>query len=426
MSLSSVLIEKIKKAWADQIPNNWKYVHFNDVLSLKHRPVQVVDDIVYTQPVIRRGHGGIEIRDQQLGVNIKTKVQFRLNAGDWLMSKVQILHRAYGIVPNELDGAIASGSYYSFEFSENIDAKYFWYLSHLQTFHDSCALASVGVVIEKMVFRVSEWLDFQFPLPPLHEQRLIADILSSVDDAIAATQAVIEQTKTVKQATLERLLTKGIDHTRFKQTEIGEIPESWNVMNLSQIATIDRGKFSIRPRNDPRYFGGDIPFVQTGDVVAAEGRLVHHSQTLNEEGFKVSKSFPVNTILITIAANIGDTAITTYSVCCPDSVVGIVPTVNVNVNWLREFLVLQKPTLNKKATQNAQKNINLQHLRPILIPLPSTEEQEKIGQYICSVNDELLLLNNEINQLKVFKSALMSDLLTGRKRVTDTLPLAAE
>ena len=263
-------------------------------------------------------------------------------------------------------------------------------------------------------------------VPPLHEQRRIAEILSSVDEAIAATRAVIEHTRKVKQGVLERLLTKGIGHTRFKQTEIGEIPEGWEVATLEQLADIDRGKFSVRPRNDPRYFGGDIPFVQTGDVVSADGLLVRHSQTLNHLGKTVSKEFPVGTILITIAANIGDTAITTYPVCCPDSVVGIVPHNGMDVDWLREYLVLQKSYLDRQATQNAQKNINLQHLRPLGVPVPPKDEQRTIGMRIQAMNISIGKINSELANLISFKSALMSDLLTGRKRVTDALLMAAE
>ncbi len=69
-------------------------------------------------------------------------------------------------------------------------------------------------------------------LPPLAEQKKIAAILSSVDEAIQATEAVIEQTRRVKDGLLQDLLTRGIGHTRFKQTEIGEIPESWEVRQL--------------------------------------------------------------------------------------------------------------------------------------------------------------------------------------------------
>ncbi len=267
---------------------------------------------------------------------------------------------------------------------------------------------------------------YPFLLPPLHEQRRIAEILSSVDEAIAATRAVIEQTRKVKQGVLERLLTKGIGHTRFKRTEIGEIPEGWHLKRLEEIADIDRGKFSVRPRNDPRYFGGDIPFVQTGDVASANGRLLKHSQTLNELGRGVSKEFPSGAILITIAANIGDTAITSYPVCCPDSVVGIVPSDGVNTNWLREFLVLQKPSLDRQATQNAQKNINLQHLRPMQIAVPPVDEQRDIGRRIQAMNDGISENGLELANMESLKSALMSDLLTGRKRVTDALPVAAE
>lgn len=70
------------------------------------------------------------------------------------------------------------------------------------------------------------------PLPPLPEQQKIAEILSSVDEAIQSTEAVIEQTKKVKQGVMNQLLTKGIGHTRFKQTEIGEIPDEWEVVPL--------------------------------------------------------------------------------------------------------------------------------------------------------------------------------------------------
>lgn len=287
------------------------------------------------------------------------------------------------------------------------------------------ALGNGGVNRRKSI-SFSTLSKLELALPPLHEQRRIAEILSSVDDTIAATRAVIEQTRKLKQGVLERLLTKGIGHTSFKQTEIGEIPEGWEVKELVQIAAIDRGRFSVRPRNDPRYFGGDIPFVQTGDVVASEGRLIRHSQTLNQLGAKVSREFPSGTILITIAANIGDTAITTYPVCCPDSVVGIVPNASVNADWLREFLVLQKPDLDRQATRNAQKNINLQHLRPILVPVAPCDEQEAIGRRVRDLHGSQEALQKELSALESLKSALTSDLLTGRKCVTDALPMAAE
>ena len=94
---------------------------------------------------------------------------------------------------------------------------------------------------------------------------------------------------------------------------------------LSEVAELKRGKFSHRPRNDERFFGGDYPFIQTGEIVKASNNLgkIEYSQTLNELGLSVSKLFDEEVLLITIAANIGDTAILDYPACFPDSIVAI-------------------------------------------------------------------------------------------------------
>jgi type I restriction enzyme S subunit len=87
----------------------------------------------------------------------------------------------------------------------------------------------------------SDFLQIQFPLPPLPEQKKIADILSCVDEAIASTQAVIDQTRKVKQGLLQQLLTRGIGHTKFKESAIGKIPETWEVKPLQEIAIVQTG-----------------------------------------------------------------------------------------------------------------------------------------------------------------------------------------
>src|ERR1019366_1067645 len=104
--------------------------------------------------------------------------------------------------------------------------------------------------------------------------------LTSVDDAIESTQAVIDQLGVVKKAMMAELLRRGLPgrHARFKQTEIGEVPEEWEIIPLGDLARVERGKFSHRPRNDPRFYGGTHPFVQTGDVASSGGRITTYSQ----------------------------------------------------------------------------------------------------------------------------------------------------
>ena len=104
-------------------------------------------------------------------------------------------------------------------------------------------------------------------VPPLPEQKKIAAVLSSVDEVIQATQAVIEQTRRVKEGLLQDLLTRGSGHTRFKQTEIGEIPVEWEVVTLSELATYRRGSFP-QPYGLEKWYD-DVnghPFIQVFDV----------------------------------------------------------------------------------------------------------------------------------------------------------------
>uniref|UniRef100_A0A486XFM9 Type I restriction-modification system, specificity subunit S n=1 Tax=Rheinheimera sp. BAL341 TaxID=1708203 RepID=A0A486XFM9_9GAMM len=198
------------------------------------------------------------------------------------------------------------------------------------------------------------------------------------------------------------------------------VPKGWYEHTLDELALVERGKFSVRPRNDPRYYGGHMPFVQTGDVTSSGTYLSGYSQTLNEDGVGVSKVFPKDTILITIAANIGDTAITVYEVACPDSVVAIQPYKDVaDVYWLKKHLETRKADLDAQSTQNAQKNINLQVLKPLLILTPPLPEQRKIAAILSTWDKAITTTEQLLANSQQQKKALMQQLLTGKKRLLD-------
>lgn len=155
----------------------------------------------------------------------------------------------------------------------------------------------------------------------------------------------------------------------------------YEVKKLDHVATLSRGRFSYRPRNEPRFYGGKYPFIQTGDIVAASENYgdIKYTQTLNEQGLSISKLFQPNIILITIAANIGDTAILKYPACFPDSIVAIIPKENgLNIDYFNYYLKYLKYYLVNLAPQSAQKNINLQQLSPIPIVIPPLEIQNEI------------------------------------------------
>jgi type I restriction enzyme, S subunit len=254
-------------------------------------------------------------------------------------------------------------------------------------------------------------------LPPIKEQQKIAEILSTVDEEIKKTDEIIAAIEKLKRGLMQQLFTRGIGHTKFKKTEIGEIPSEWKTEKLESIARVERGKFSHRPRNDPKFYGGNIPFIQTGDVVNSNGRIEKFSQTLNEEGLAISKKFLKGTIVLTIAANIGDTGILGFDSCFPDSLVGITANNSMDNVFLEYFLRTRKDYLNSIATQSAQKNINLQKLEPMLVIKPDIVEQYKIAKILSSVDEKISVNQKLKTKLTLLKKGLMQDLLSGEKRV---------
>ena len=202
-----------------------------------------------------------------------------------------------------------------------------------------------------------------------------------------------------------------------KRTAAGVIPTDWDVRPFGELALIERGKFTARPRDDPKYYGGSIPFIQTGDVTNSRGRITKYSQTLNSEGLKVSKLFPRGTLFFTIAANIGDVGVTTFDSACPDSLVAITPARRIDKAWLAYELSRRKASFENIATQNAQLNINLEKLRPYLIPVPTWPEQCAIAEALSDVDGLLWALEALIAKKWAIKQAAMQQLLTGKTRL---------
>ena len=199
---------------------------------------------------------------------------------------------------------------------------------------------------------------------------------------------------------------------------LGDVPASWEVARLGDVAEVQRGKFAHRPRNEPRFYGGTVPFIQTGDVVRANGRIRQHNQTLNDLGLSISRLFPAGTIIVTIAANIGETAIANYPVAFPDSLVGVTPT-GIDTIFLEYFLRTQKERLNQLAPASAQKNINLEDLRPLATPLPPPLEQRVIAAMLDAADEAIERGSEEQEGLQLLKAAAADALLSGRVRASE-------
>ena len=168
-------------------------------------------------------------------------------------------------------------------------------------------------------------------------------------------------------------------------------------MKLSDIGSLSRGKSKHRPRNDKILYGGKYPFVQTSDIKNANHILHTYEQTYNEIGLKQSKLWGKNTICITIAANIADSAILGFDACFPDSIIGL--TVNdkiANYHYVEYLLQYYKRIIQNQSNGTSQENINLETFEQVYFDIPSLNEQNNISNTLYSI-DKKIDLNNKIN-----------------------------
>lgn len=268
------------------------------------------------------------------------------------------------------------------------------------------------------------------PLPSLSEQQKIAEFLdkkcSHIDSVLDKTKASIEEYKKLKQAVITQAVTKGIRPNRPMKDSgiewIGEIPEDWEKIKLKYVTTISRGLFNHRPRNDERYYNGNYPFIQTGDVARAQKYITTYTQTLNELGKSVSKMFPKGTMTMTIAANIGDVAILGFDAYFPDSLVGFKIKEQFTENYVYYILRALKEQFMITAVANTQLNLNIERIKDVFVPVTYNKmEQEKIANYLddkCAEIDKLITKKEQlIEELETYKKSLIYEYVTGKKEV---------
>lgn len=173
---------------------------------------------------------------------------------------------------------------------------------------------------------------------------------------------------------------------------------AWDIKPLNQLGDFRRGKSKHRPRNDKRLFeNGTYPLVQTGEISAANLYIRSHTAAYNELGLKQSKLWPKETLCITIAANIAETALLGYPMCFPDSIVGF----NAYPDESSELFMHYVFTYIKKSIQNSasgsiQDNINIDYLTALKFRIPEKKYQDKVVGILAAL-DKKIELNNHIN-----------------------------
>ena len=295
-----------------------------------------------------------------------------------------------------------------------IDVLFYYYLIQIMKSYLK-GLAGGSTYKEISLKRLSE---IQIPMPPLDEQRKIAKILYTVDMAIAKTEAVISKIEELRRALLDYLMTHGIGHKDYKETEIGKIPKEWKVVKIGDVAKIDTEPIRPKPGEKYYYIGLEDIESETGRILKDENELIDGSQ-IKSTKYVFSKE---HVLYGRLRPYLNKVALPTRDGICSTDILPVLPNKNL---ILREYLayLMRLPRFVEWATSRMKgtnhPRISSRDLLEYKIPLPPIDEQKKIVEIISSVERLRDIELQKKEQLMALKTQLMNLLLTGKVRVKD-------
>lgn len=258
----------------------------------------------------------------------------------------------------------------------------------------------------------NQYGDLKLPLPSLPEQQRIAEILSATDAHLEKLEAIIADTQLLKKGMMQQLLTRGIGHTEFKDTEIGQIPKAWEVVVLNKIVDFYNGKAH---ENDVDEYGEFI--IVNSKFISTEGKIAKNSKKCIFPLYKddivlVMSDVPKGRAFAkTFLIPVNNKYTLNQRICCFRNA-------KANPKYLNYLLSRNKYYL-KFDDGVKQTNLRKDEVLELTLPLPPLPEQQRIAEILSAIDDRIQLYKKENEDFIQLKKGLMEQLLTGKTRVKE-------
>ncbi|EKN3459366.1 TPA: restriction endonuclease subunit S [Yersinia enterocolitica] len=382
----------------------WKNKKIGRILAEIKRPIELMDNASYQLVTVKRRNEGVVPRVVLKGKNILVKNYFSVKAGDYLISKRQVVHGANGIVPDNLDGAVVSNEYLVVTDSDDITARYWTVISIRPEMHKLFFVSSYGVDIEKLVFDVTDWKNRTIVIPQVTEQKNITDYFQKLDALINQHQQKHDKLSSIKKAMLEKMFPKqghAIPEIRFKGFS-GE----WEEKNVDQLGEIITGS-TPSTQNSNNYSNDGIPWVTPTDI--SRNVTFNTAKKLSQTGCKVARIVPKDTILVTCIASIGKNTILGTQGSFNQQINGVVPNEKENDPYfLFSASILWSEKLKRSAASGTMQIVNKTEFSELKTRVPKKEEQTAIGNYFQKLDALINQHQQQIAKLNNIKQACLS------------------
>src|SRR5699024_10628896 len=399
----------------------WNKTKLADILTESKISVEKNREDIYKRLSVKLHLNGVHKREVRDNDNIGKTRYYERKAGQFIYGKQNLHNGAVGIIPNCLDGYQSSSDIPTFDISNSINSKWLLYYFSRKHFYKGLERLSTGTGSKRI--NPKNLLELSINIPPLKEQRKIAAILSSVDEAIEKTEQIIEQTERVKKGLMQELLTKGIGHTEFQDSPIGKIPKEWSIKSLSEVLKVQGGyAFKSKDAVDkgiPWFKIANVSIGQTNwsdrSYLPMDFKDIYHSYVLKAGDIVMAMTRPIlsNQTKVVKLDDSDVPALLNQRVC--RFIFENQESGDYLYHVFRSRYFSNEILLKIAGTDPP--NVSSKQIESIIIPYPTAIEQKKIvkvlNKYDASLNTEM----NKLKKLTILKHGLMQELLTGKKRV---------
>lgn len=359
-----------------------------------------------------------------LGSEAPSRARKAVETDDVLFATVRPTLKRIALVPPELNGAIASTGYCVLRCDKAKAEPGFLY-SFLITDHFNARMAGLERGASYPAVRDSDVMASWFPLPPLAEQKKIAHILSTVQRAIEAQERIIQTTTELKKALMHKLFTEGLRHEPQKQTEIGPVPESWEVVPLGKYARVLNGyafKSVDYVREGIRVIR--ISNVSTGFLIDKDDKYLPTSYLEKRSAYALKAGDLILSLTRPIIKE-GMKYCFIEEQHLPALLNQRVGRFEITDPRLRKdylFQIIFSPyfiaPLKYMAEGSNQPNVSPTRLEAFQVPIPTDmEEQEQIAKLLTGLNRKMELAKQKASQLQDLFRTLLHELMTAKTRV---------
>ncbi|MFA6331422.1 MAG: restriction endonuclease subunit S [Methanoregula sp.] len=369
---------------------------------------------------VENGSGKIGIVKVLSGKDAPSRARRVVRTDDVIMSEVRPYLKAFALVPKKLNNQICSTGFAVLRSKGTVDPKYLLNTLFLNEVIDQCNRMMVGA--QYPALNDSQVKKIQIQIPPLPEQRHIASILTTVDDAIQRSQQAAAETERLKAGVMHELMTKGIGHTEFREDPIfGRVPKEWAVKKLGEISDIVSG--GTPSRTEKKFWNGNIPWIKTGEI---NYNIINSTEEkITQAGLENSAAriIPKGTLLMALygqGVTRGRVAITGIEATINQACAAIMFKENVYMKFIFYFLSGQYESMRSLSGGSNQNNLNIPLIKSVPLSIPPLAEQQQIATILSTIDRKLTLQRQRTVHYERLKQGLMNELLTGKRRVMVT------